>query len=98
MIGLTLLAVSLTAPLGLVGVVPMLLLFQVPFGFNGILGLIGRSGILTRNTLTLIDQIHINDQAGLGPMRRRWRRQCSGRCRFRPGDARTYPAASIPAV
>ena len=32
--------VMLTAPLGLVGVVPMLLAFNQPFGFNAILGLI----------------------------------------------------------
>jgi multidrug efflux pump subunit AcrB len=33
--------VMLTAPLGLVGTVPVLLLFHQPFGFNAILGLIG---------------------------------------------------------
>src|SRR5213075_1716635 len=33
--------VMLTAPLGLVGVVPILLTFNQPFGFNAILGLIG---------------------------------------------------------
>ncbi|CAH2396955.1 hypothetical protein [Mesorhizobium escarrei] len=31
--------VMLTAPLGLVGVVPMLLTFNQPFGFNAILGM-----------------------------------------------------------
>jgi multidrug efflux pump subunit AcrB len=40
--------VLLTAPLGLVGVVPMLLAFNQPFGFNAILGLIGLAGILMR--------------------------------------------------
>ena len=52
--------VFLTAPLGLVGVVPILLMFHQPFGFNAILGLIGLSGILMRNTLILIGQIHTN--------------------------------------
>jgi multidrug efflux pump subunit AcrB len=33
--------VMLTAPLGLVGTGPVLLLFHQPFGFNAILGLIG---------------------------------------------------------
>src|SRR5205823_352728 len=33
--------VILTAPLGLIGAVPVLLLFHQPFGFNAILGLIG---------------------------------------------------------
>ncbi|GBD47099.1 efflux RND transporter permease subunit [Methylopila sp. Yamaguchi] len=59
--------VFLTAPLGLVGVVPTLLLFGVPFGFNGILGLIGLSGILMRNTLILIGQIHTNKEEGMNP-------------------------------
>src|SRR5205807_9128225 len=36
--------VMLTAPLGLVGVVPALLSFNQPFGFNAILGLIGLAG------------------------------------------------------
>jgi len=49
-----------TAPLGLIGVVPTLLIFQQPFGFNAILGLIGLSGILMRNTLILIEQIKSN--------------------------------------
>ena len=57
--------VVLTAPLGLVGIVPTLLLFDQPFGFNGILGFIGLSGILMRNTLILIGQIHTNEAEGL---------------------------------
>jgi multidrug efflux pump subunit AcrB len=57
--------VLLTAPLGLVGIVPALLLFDQPFGFNGILGLIGLSGILMRNTLILIGQIQTNKADGL---------------------------------
>lgn len=54
-----------TAPLGLVGVVPVLLAFGQPFGFNAILGLIGLAGILMRNTLILIGQIKENKAAGL---------------------------------
>lgn len=57
--------VMLTAPLGLVGVVPALLLFNQPFGFNAILGLIGLAGILMRNTLILTEQIKENRAAGL---------------------------------
>ncbi|EJL33509.1 efflux RND transporter permease subunit [Novosphingobium sp. AP12] len=56
-----------TAPLGLVGVVPTLLAFGQPFGFNSILGLIGLAGILMRNTLILIGQIHSNEADGLDP-------------------------------
>ncbi|MDZ5454331.1 efflux RND transporter permease subunit [Labrys sp. ZIDIC5] len=57
--------VLLTAPLGLVGVVPALLVFNQPFGFNAILGLIGLAGILMRNTLILTEQIKENRAAGL---------------------------------
>lgn len=61
--------VFLTAPLGLIGTVPILLLFHQPFGFNAILGLIGLSGILMRNTLILIGQIQTNREEGLDPYR-----------------------------
>ena len=57
--------VALTAPLGLAGVVPTLLLFHQPFGFNAILGLIALAGILMRNTLILIGQIKTNQEEGL---------------------------------
>ncbi|MBO9670738.1 MAG: efflux RND transporter permease subunit [Sphingobium sp.] len=59
--------VLLTAPLGLIGVVPTLLLTGQPFGFNAILGLISLAGILMRNTLILIGQIHENEQHGRKP-------------------------------
>jgi multidrug efflux pump subunit AcrB len=59
--------VFLTSPLGLIGVVPTLLLFQQPFGINALVGLIALSGILMRNTLILIGQIHHNEQEGLEP-------------------------------
>jgi multidrug efflux pump subunit AcrB len=59
--------VLLTAPLGLIGVVPTLLLTGQPFGFNAILGLIALAGILMRNTLILIGQIQENLQHGLSP-------------------------------
>jgi multidrug efflux pump subunit AcrB len=59
--------VFLTAPLGLIGAAPTLLLFAQPFGFNAILGLIGLAGILMRNTLILIGQIHADLKAGYSP-------------------------------
>jgi multidrug efflux pump subunit AcrB len=61
----TMTMVLLTAPLGLVGVVPALLFFNQPFGFNAILGLIGLAGILMRNTLILTEQIKENQATGL---------------------------------
>lgn len=59
--------VFMTSPLGLIGVVPTLILFQQPFGINALVGLIALSGILMRNTLILIGQIRENEQAGLDP-------------------------------
>jgi len=59
--------VFLTSPLGLIGVVPTLLLFQKPFGINALVGLIALSGIVMRNTLILIGQIRHNEEAGLDP-------------------------------
>ncbi|MGY1919495.1 efflux RND transporter permease subunit [Pseudomonas tolaasii] len=56
-----------TSPLGLIGVVPTLLLFQQPFGINALVGLVALSGILMRNTLILIGQIHNNQKDGLAP-------------------------------
>ncbi len=59
--------VLLTAPLGLIGVVPTLLVTGQPFGFNAILGLIALAGILMRNTLILIGQIHDHEREGMDP-------------------------------
>ncbi len=59
--------VFLTSPLGLIGVVPTLLVFQQPFGINALVGLIALSGILMRNTLILIGQIDHNVKEGLAP-------------------------------
>jgi multidrug efflux pump subunit AcrB len=56
-----------TAPLGLIGVIPTLLLFNQPFGINALVGLIALSGILMRNTLILIGQIRSNAADGLAP-------------------------------
>lgn len=56
-----------TSPLGLIGVVPTLLLFQQSFGINALVGLIALSGILMRNTLILIGQIEHNLKEGLQP-------------------------------
>lgn len=59
--------VFLTSPLGLIGVVPTLLIFREPFGINALVGLVALSGILMRNTLILIGQIHHNQEEGLDP-------------------------------
>lgn len=54
----------MTAPLGLIGVVLFLLLFNKPFGFVAMLGTIALSGMIMRNSLILIDQIEQDRQAG----------------------------------
>jgi multidrug efflux pump subunit AcrB len=64
---LAMVIVVMTAPLGLAGAVPALLIFHQPFGFTAILGLIALSGILMRNTLILIGQIKSNQEEGLNP-------------------------------
>ncbi|NCN44819.1 MAG: efflux RND transporter permease subunit [Thiomicrospira sp.] len=57
--------VLVTAPLGMIGAVAALLLFSQPFGFVATLGLIGLAGILMRNTLILVGQIHDNQKQGM---------------------------------
>ena len=59
--------VFLTAPLGLVGVVPALLLFHAPLGFVAILGVIALSGMIMRNAVILVDQVRIEIAAGSDP-------------------------------
>jgi multidrug efflux pump subunit AcrB len=60
--------VLLTAPLGLIGVVVALLLFQAPLGFVAILGVIALAGMIMRNSVILIDQVRAEIEAG----RDRW--------------------------
>jgi len=55
-----------TAPLGLIGAVLALYVFNQPFGFVALLGLIGLAGILMRNTLILTQQVADNFEAGMG--------------------------------
>ena len=49
--------VFLTAPLGLIGVVAALLIFQAPLGFVAILGITASGGMIMRNSVILVDQI-----------------------------------------
>ena len=59
------LTVLATAPLGLIGAVLALLLFNQPFGFTALLGLIGLGGILMRNTMILTQQVQDNFTTGM---------------------------------
>lgn len=56
-----------TAPLGLIGAVIALLLFNQPFGFVALLGLTGLAGILMRNTMILTQQVQDNFDEGMEP-------------------------------
>jgi multidrug efflux pump len=58
--------VLLTAPLGLIGVVVILLTWNVPFGFVANLGVIALFGMIMRNSVILIDQIEQDLRAGRG--------------------------------
>ena len=49
--------VFLTAPLGLIGVVAALLMFNAPLGFVAILGITALSGMIMRNSVILVDQV-----------------------------------------
>ncbi len=54
-----------TAPLGVIGAVAALLIFNAPFGFVALLGVIALAGMIMRNTVILIDQIDHDMAAGL---------------------------------
>ena len=56
--------VFLTAPLGLIGVVAALLVFQAPLGFVAILGIIALGGMIMRNSVILIDQVQTEMERG----------------------------------
>ena len=59
--------VFLTGPLALIGVVPALLLFQAPFGFVALLGVIALGGMIMRNAIILVDQIDQDIGRGVAP-------------------------------
>lgn len=59
--------VVLTAPLGLIGVVPALLVFHAPLGFVAILGIIALGGMIMRNSVILIDQVQTEIAEGRDP-------------------------------
>ncbi|MGZ8230406.1 MAG: efflux RND transporter permease subunit [Burkholderiales bacterium] len=59
--------VFLTAPLGLIGVVAALLVFQAPLGFVAILGVTALSGMIMRNSVILVDQVQTEMDQGRDP-------------------------------
>jgi multidrug efflux pump len=56
--------VLLTAPLGLIGVIVILLTWEVPFGFVANLGVIALFGMIMRNSVILVDQIDQDIKSG----------------------------------
>lgn len=59
------LLVYLTGPLGIAGVAAALLLFNRPFGFVALLGVIALMGMIQRNSVILIDQIEQDRARGV---------------------------------
>jgi multidrug efflux pump subunit AcrB len=59
--------VLLTAPLGIIGVVAALLVFQAPLGFVAILGITALCGMIMRNAVILVDQVREEMEHGLAP-------------------------------
>lgn len=57
--------VLLTAPLGMIGVTLTLILFNAPFGFVAMLGVIALAGMIMRNSVILVDQIEHDIKEGI---------------------------------
>jgi len=60
-----LIMVILTAPLGLIGVSLSLLITNKPFGFVALLGVFALTGMIIRNSVVLMAQIHEHEKEGM---------------------------------
>jgi len=58
------LIIWLTVPLSVIGVTAGLLIFDQPFGFMALLGMLSLSGMLIKNAIVLIDQIDLEIRQG----------------------------------
>jgi multidrug efflux pump subunit AcrB len=58
------LIIWLTVPLAIIGVAAGLLLFDQPFGFMALLGLMSLTGMLIKNAIVLVDQIDAEIKSG----------------------------------
>ena len=58
------LIIWLTVPLAIIGVTAGLLIFNQPFGFMALLGVMSLAGMLIKNAIVLIDQIDMEIRAG----------------------------------
>jgi len=58
------LVIWLTVPLSIIGVTVGLLMFNQPFGFMALLGLMSLSGMLIKNAIVLIEEIDVQSASG----------------------------------
>ncbi|MBQ4810667.1 efflux RND transporter permease subunit [Pseudoalteromonas luteoviolacea] len=56
-----------TVPLAIIGVTAGLVVFQAPFSFMALLGLLSLSGMLIKNGIVLMDQINLEVESGKDP-------------------------------
>ncbi|RTR40539.1 efflux RND transporter permease subunit [Shewanella canadensis] len=61
------LVIWFTVPLSLIGVVSGLLLFDAPFSFMALLGLLSLTGMIIKNGIVLVDQINLELSQGKEP-------------------------------
>ena len=59
--------ICFTVPLAIIGVTAGLLLFNQPFGFMALLGMMSLAGMLIKNAIVLIDQIDLELSSGKEP-------------------------------
>ncbi|MEC4725539.1 efflux RND transporter permease subunit [Shewanella sp. D64] len=63
------LVIWFTVPLALIGVVCGLLIFDAPFSFMALLGLLSLTGMIIKNGIVLVDQINLELSSGKDPYR-----------------------------
>ncbi|WP_086981163.1 efflux RND transporter permease subunit [Vibrio aphrogenes] len=61
------LVIWFTVPLAMIGVATGLLVFNAPFSFMAMLGILSLSGMIIKNGIVLVDQINVELQAGKAP-------------------------------
>ncbi|MDY4921329.1 MAG: efflux RND transporter permease subunit [Phascolarctobacterium sp.] len=62
-----LIVIMLTAPMGIIGVIFGLLLFNSTLGFMAELGILALTGTIIRNSMVIVDQIQQHLDAGMSP-------------------------------
>ncbi len=61
------LVIWFTVPLALIGMVSGLLIFDAPFSFMALLGLLSLSGMVIKNGIVLVDQVNVELESGKSP-------------------------------